>query len=114
MYNPTDPAPARRFFYALRTRSHALRREHPHQCPRRFICPQTPRKALQAPARFRQHIISAPSAPVIAPFLRLLRYSPSPSEKPVSTVFPSSKYRLAMSSALISCSPLFCGEMTTS
>ena len=44
----------------------------------------------------------------------LLRQSPSPSAKPVSTVFPSSKYLFAISSALISCSPLFCALMVIS
>ena len=75
---------------------------------------QTHKKARSARSAIPRQITSARSAPVTAPFLRLLRHSPSLSAKPVSTVFPSSKYRFAMSSALISCSPPFCGVITTS
>lgn len=70
--------------------------------------------ARSASSAIPRQITSAHPAPVTAPFLRLLRHSPSPSVKPVSTVLPSSRYRFAMSSALISCSPLFCALMVIS
>lgn len=68
---------------------------------------QPHKNARSASSVIPRQIHRAHSAPVTAPFLRLLRYSPSPSVKPVSTVFPSSRYRFAISSALISWSPLF-------
>ena len=75
---------------------------------------QPHKNARSAPSGIPRQITSAHFAPVTAPFLRLLCHSPSPSAKPVSTVFPSSKYRFAISSALISCSPLFCALMVIS
>ena len=75
---------------------------------------QSHKNAPSASSERPRQITSAHSAPVTAPFLRLLRHSPSPSVKPVSTVFPSSRYRLAMSSALISCSVPFCALMVIS
>ena len=58
--------------------------------------------ARSASSAIPRRITSAHFAPATAPFLRLLRHSPSPSAKPVSTVLPSSRYLLAISSALIS------------
>lgn len=87
---PRSTRPEALFLHPSPAAAGTSRRRQPHK------------KARSASSAIQRQITSAHSAPVTALFLRLLRYSPSPSVKPVSTVLPSSKYRFAISSALIS------------
>ena len=99
---PRSTRPEALFLHPLPVETGTRRRHQPHK------------KSRSASSAIPRQIHRAQSAPVTAPFLRLLHYSPSPSAKPVSTVLPSSKYRFAMSSALISCSPPFCAFIVIS
>jgi hypothetical protein len=102
---PDAPQPIPGHNWTTRQRHHAQkpghnpprRRSHAKgpgaHAPRPFFCTrhQPHKNARSARSAIPRRITSAVSAPVTAPFLRLLRYSPSPSVKPVSTVLPSSK-----------------------
>lgn len=76
---PRSTRPEALFLHPSPAGSGTSRRHQPHKIAR------------SASSAIPRRITSANSAPVTAPFLRLLCYSPSLSVKPVSTVLPSSR-----------------------